>query len=122
MKQRRAVIDAAQLGAWYSNPPSKSLVVLAGCDGFKGHPEYSPFANAISKANSRLGFTDRVGTIWCNDYMSELFKKMSGGMTVKQANEYVWYSYRPTWIAVHPGYQLQLVTPMSGFGNQYFTL
>ena len=116
-------IDANQLGAWYSNPPSKSLVILAGCKSLEGSPSYySPLAKAVSEADAGMGFPDNVGVLWCSDYLSEFFKKMSEGQTAKQANEYVWNSYRPTWIATHPGCSLQLVIPMNGFGNGDFKL
>jgi len=116
-------IDANQLDAWYSDPPSKSLLILAGCKSLEGSPsDYSPLAKAISEADAGMGFPDSVGVLWCSDYLSEFFKKMSEGQTAKQANEYVWNSYRPTWIATHPGCSLQLVIPMHGFGNEDFKL
>jgi hypothetical protein len=116
------VVDATQLATWYSNPPSKSLVILAGCESFEGSPTYySPLATAISKADAGMGFSADVGTIWCNDYVSELITKMSEGMTAENANNYVWGTYRPNWLAAH-GYPTIGVIPLNGFGNKDFKL
>jgi len=116
------VVDATQLATWYSNPPSKSLVILAGCESFEGAPTYySPLANAISKADVGLGFSAEVGTLWCNDYVSELITKMSEGMTVLEANDYVWNTYRHDWLAVY-GYPTTGVIPLDKFGNGDFKL
>jgi hypothetical protein len=115
-------IDAAQLGALYTNPPSKSLVILAGCKSFEGSPVYySPLATAISKADAGMGFPGTVGTLWCNDYISELIKKMGEGMTAKEANNYVWDTYRYNWLAAH-GYPTIGVVPLNGFGDSDFKL
>ena len=116
------VVDATQLATWYSNPPSKSLVILAGCESFEGSPTYySPLATAISKADAGMGFSAEVGTLWCNDYVSELITKMSGGMTAQEANDYVWDTYRYDWLAAH-GYPTIGVIPLNGFGNKGFKL
>jgi hypothetical protein len=116
------VVDATQLTAWYSNPTSKSLVILAGCESFEGAPTfYSPLATAISKADVGMGFSAEVGTLWCSDYVSELITKMSNGMTAQEANDYVWDTYRYEWLATH-GYPTTGVIPLREFGNGEFKL
>ena len=115
------VVDATQLAAWYSNPPSKSLVILAGCESFGGFPSYSPLANAVHKADTIMGFSDSVGTLWCNDYLSVLIKKMGEGMTAEDANNYVGNTYRYEWLDAH-GYPTVGVVPLNGFGNKNFKL
>ena len=68
-----------------------------------------------------MGFSAEVGTLWCNDYVSELITKMSGGMTAQEANDYVWDTYRYDWLAAH-GYPTIGVIPLNGFGNKGFKL
>jgi hypothetical protein len=115
------VVDATQLGSWYSNPPSKSLVILAGCESLGGFPSYSPLADAVHKADTIMGFSDSVGTLWCNDYLSVLIKKMGEGMTAEKANDYVGNTYRYEWLAAH-GYPTIGVVPLNGIGNRDFKL
>jgi hypothetical protein len=46
---------------------------------------------------------------------------MSEGMTAENANNYVWGTYRPNWLAAH-GYPTIGVIPLNGFGNKDFKL
>jgi hypothetical protein len=115
------VVDATQLGAWYSNPPSNSLVILAGCESLGGFPSHSPLASAVNEADTIMGFSESVGTLWCNDYLSVLIKKMGEGMTAIEANNYVGNIYRYEWLAAH-GYPTVGVVPLNGIGNKDFKL
>lgn len=114
-------ISAAQIDSWYSNPPSNSLVILAGCEPLGGFPSRSPLANAVREASTVMGFSDTVEMHWCNDYLSVLIKKMGEGMTVEDANNYVWGTYRPNWLAAY-GYPTRGIIPLNGFGNKDFKL
>jgi hypothetical protein len=92
-----STIYAAELR--YAKPSSKSMIILAGCDSFGGYPEPSTLARAVRKADVRGGYEVSVYTAWNQDYMGKLFTLMAEGMTIGDANNYIWETYRYTWAA-----------------------
>ncbi|MFB3764531.1 MAG: hypothetical protein ACE14P_04705 [Methanotrichaceae archaeon] len=93
----------------YKNPPSHSLMLLAGCSSFKpdssGNP--SKLASAVAKANLDGGFKADVDTAWDQDYIGRIFQNMASGgpggskMTFSAAENEAWNSYRLTWCKSH---------------------
>jgi hypothetical protein len=84
------VIRASQLE--YTNPPTPSFVILAGCESFKTgkKEEDSALSTATISSDLRGGFSKSVNYIWPNIYISEFLAKMADGSTASEANDYVW--------------------------------
>lgn len=79
-------ISAKQLK--YKAASKNSLVVLTMCKGFGGYPTKSALATAFGSAYLAGGFTDSVGTLWADDYLSYLFDSLKNGDTASVANDY----------------------------------
>jgi hypothetical protein len=68
-----------------------SLVILAGCESFDGYPTTkSSLANWVSGAYLSGGYTDSVGTLWNNDYLSNFFDDLSKGDLTSVAATKAW--------------------------------
>jgi hypothetical protein len=109
----------------YKKPPSKSLVILGGCESFMPNWDGTPsdLEKAVSKANLRGGYATLVYTNWNEDYLGQIFVNMAKGMTFSQAESYAWNNYRLAWCSyygVSPDdqYLARLLT----YGNSNFAL
>jgi len=87
----------------YNDPPSQSLVILAGCGSFEPNWWFwnSALENAVEKANLRAGYEKSVSSVWNQDSIGQLFINMADGMTFSEANSDVWDRYRFDWCNLH---------------------
>lgn len=100
------MVTYQDLKNWYTNPPDDALIVLNGCDSSGPISPYiydRSLFGALTNADVVAGFPGTVYTGWSMNSVSEFFKYMyeNPGSNVADAQDYVWYDYRPAWQANH---------------------